>query len=189
MTSYLLSGPADEPVTLDEARAFVRVEGSAEDALLEALVTTARLQVESATGRALIAQDWRLVLDDWPPDRRVRLPIAPLVSLTSITTYDPDSAATVEPLTDVLVDAHAEPPQLLLPAGFGAGPLRERQGIAIDYRAGYGETAADVPAPLRQAALLLIAYWFENRDMAALPAGPVPAGIDRLVAPYRMVRL
>jgi hypothetical protein len=87
MTSYLLSGPATEPVTLDEARAYVRMDDTGEDALLATLITAARLHVESVTGRALLSQGWRLVLDCWPGDRIVPLPVAPALSLTAITAY------------------------------------------------------------------------------------------------------
>lgn len=74
MTAYLLAGPAQEPVSLAEARAFLRLDGDAEDALVQTLVTAARLHVEAITARAMIAQTWRLVLDARPPDGAVRLP-------------------------------------------------------------------------------------------------------------------
>jgi uncharacterized phiE125 gp8 family phage protein len=92
----------------------------------------------------------------------------------------------------VLWDATAAPTVLFLPASFGAGvPLRDRQGIEIDYVAGFGGDPADVPATLIQALLTLVAYWYENRD-AVLIAGSgsvIPAGIDLMLAPYRSVRL
>ena len=84
------------------------------------------------------------------------------------------------------------PARLLLPADFANAPmLRERQGLEIDYVAGYGAGPADVPASLRQAVLLLVGYWFENRDSVIIAgAGSiVPSGLDQLVAPYRAVRL
>src|SRR5690242_18760477 len=62
MTSYLIAGPGEEPVSLAEAKAFARIDGSDEDALVGALIAAARLHVESLTGRALITQTWRLVL-------------------------------------------------------------------------------------------------------------------------------
>ena len=71
MTSYLLTGPASEPVSLDDAKAFLASIPRDEDALVTSLITAARLHVESITGRALIAQSWRVVLDDWPASRIV----------------------------------------------------------------------------------------------------------------------
>ncbi|HTJ56998.1 MAG TPA: phage head-tail connector protein [Devosiaceae bacterium] len=191
MTSYLLSGPAAEPVTLDEAKVFLRLDAADEDALVATLITAARVHVESITGRALLPQGWRLVLDRWPADGLVKLPVGPLQSLTAMTSYDDAGTPTSLPVNDVLIAANASPPQLFLPPGFGTPMLRLRQGIEIDYLAGYGTDPADVPAPLRQALLALVAYWFENRDSVILAgAGTViPSGFDLMVAPYRQVRL
>ena len=186
MLTYLISGPALEPVTLDDARAFVRMDDTAEDGLLATLIAAARIHIESVTGRALISQAWRAVLDCWPADRSVILPVSPVVSLTAITAYDADGTATELPLDGVLLDSAGAPARLFLPADFDPPVLlRERQGIEIDYLAGFGDTAAAVPAVLRQALLLLVGYWFENRDAVVLAgAGSiVPTGFDMLVAP------
>jgi uncharacterized phiE125 gp8 family phage protein len=61
MTSYLLAGPAGEPLTLAETKAYLRLDDEAEDALVTTLITAARLHVEGVTGRALMAQSWRLI--------------------------------------------------------------------------------------------------------------------------------
>ena len=192
MTSYLLSGPAAEPVTLAEAKAWLRLDGAAEDALLTTLITAARLHVESVAGLALLAQSWRLVLDEWPATRVIALPLAPLHTLTGITAYDAEGAATELSLAGVESDRTANPPRLFLPANFGPAPvLPPRQGIAIDFVAGFGDAAEDVPAPLRQAVLTLIGYWYENRD-AVVVAGSgavIPSGFDVALTPYKRVRL
>ena len=190
MTSYLLSGPAAEPVTLAEARVFLRLDVTDEDALVTTLIAAARLPIEGVTARALICQSWRVVLDCWPPGGVVLLPIAPLASLTAVTAYDPAGNATEIATADVLVAANGTPPRLLLPAGAGTD-LRDWQSREIDYVAGYGPDPADVPATLRQALLTLVGYWFENRDSVIIAgAGSViPGGFDLVLAPYRQVRL
>ncbi len=93
MTSYLLAGPAVEPVSLAEAKAFLRLDDTAEDGLVTTLIGAARLHVEGVTGRALVAQSWRLVLDAWPEGEAVRVPVAPLLSLTAVTAIDADGAS------------------------------------------------------------------------------------------------
>lgn len=40
--------------------------------------------------------------------------------------------------------------------------LRERQGIEIDYVAGFGTDPADMPVDIVQALLLLVGYWYEH---------------------------
>ncbi|MCD7059489.1 head-tail connector protein [Pelagibacterium xiamenense] len=192
MTSYLLAGPAEEPVSLVRAKAFLRVDDAAEDGLIEALITAARIHLESTTGRALMAQSWRVVRDCWPENRVIALPVSPLIALSEVRAFDAEGNATVIDTAQFLPDGQAVPARLILPANIeGAPVLRERMGIEIDYVAGFGTEPADVPGDLIQALLTLVAYWYEHRD-AVLVAGAgsmVPAGFDRLVANYKRVRL
>ena len=188
MISYLLAGPAEEPVSLVEAKAFLKVDDTAEDALITTLIGAARLHVEGVTGRALLAQSWRVVLDAWPGDRQVKLPVTPFMAVTKITAYDVAGAGHDIPLAQFL----REPDRLLLPVTVSGMPvLRARQGIEVDYVAGFGTEPDDVPADIRQALLALVGYWHEHRD-AVIVAGSgaiVPSGFDRMVAGYKRVRL
>jgi uncharacterized phiE125 gp8 family phage protein len=191
MISYLLAGPAEEPVSLAEARAFLRLDGEAEDGLVTTLVAAARLHVESVTGRALVNQSWRLVLDQWPEDRAVTLPVSPLVSLTSITAFDADGDDHLVPLAQFEAATGVTPARLILPRKVGGMPaLRERFGIEIDYVAGFGE-ATDVPSDLKRGVLALVAHWFEDRDavMVAGSGAVIPPGFSQMISPYRQVRL
>ncbi len=60
MSAILLTAPAVEPVSLAEAKAFLRVEHNDDDGVIEALALASRIHVESRTRRALISQSWRL---------------------------------------------------------------------------------------------------------------------------------
>ncbi|QYO77945.1 head-tail connector protein [Devosia salina] len=188
MTSYLLAGPAEEPVSLAEAKAFLKVDDSAEDGLITTLIGAARLHVEGVTGKALLAQSWRVVLDDWPEGGTVRLPVSPLISVTAINAVDDNGGSHDIALAQFL----SEPDRLVVPRVVVGMPLlQERQGLEIDYVAGFGTEPADVPADLRQALLGLVAHWFEHRD-AVVVAGSgaiVPSGFDRAVARHKRVRL
>ena len=64
-------------------------------------------------------------------------------------------------------------------------------GIEIQFTAGFGAAATDVPAPLRQAILLLVAHWYENREpvVAGIAATRFPDAVIGLLEPYRMRRL
>lgn len=192
MTSYLLAGPAAEPVTLAEAKAFLRVDGTDEDAFITTLITAARLHVEGTTGRALIAQSWRVVLSDWPEDRAVKLPVGPVISLSAITVFDEQGDPTELALAQFQPETDVAPARIFLPSTIEGQPvIRERAGIEIDYTAGYGTDGSEVPEDLRQAVLSLIGYWFEHRDAVVIAGSGavVPAGFDRLVNHYRSVRL
>jgi len=141
MTSTLIAGPGEEPVTLAEAKAHCRIDGSDEDALVSALIAAARMQVESLSGRALVTQTWRLTMTCAP--RLVELPVIPAASLVAA----PDGAV-LQGDAVLLVEPTDE--------------------LTVDYTAGYGD-AADVPGDLKQAVLTLVAYWYENRDAVTMP--------------------
>ena len=88
MTLILTGPPAAEPVTLADAKAWLRLDGDHEDELRPAsLVASAREQVERLTGLALIDQTWRLSLDAWPAVASVALsrwPVAGILELTAL---------------------------------------------------------------------------------------------------------
>ena len=65
MALVLTSGPGVEPITLAEAKAHLRIDGSVEDTLILSLVITSRLHIEAALGLALITQGWSYFIDAW----------------------------------------------------------------------------------------------------------------------------
>ncbi len=66
MTSILLTGPAVEPLSLAEAKAFLRVEYCDDDQVVAALIAGGRMYVETQAQIALIRQSWRPAFDFWP---------------------------------------------------------------------------------------------------------------------------
>jgi uncharacterized phiE125 gp8 family phage protein len=70
-------------------------------------------------------------------------------------------------------------------------PGKAAGGIEIAFTAGYGAAASDVPAPIRQALLLLVAHWYEHRDPIEIgtDATIIPAAVSELLQPYRVRRL
>ena len=66
MTSILLTGRAVEPLSLDEAKRFLRVEHGDDDQVIAALIAGGRMYVETQAQIALIRQSWRLAFNFWP---------------------------------------------------------------------------------------------------------------------------
>lgn len=184
MTPILLQPPAEEPVALAEARAFVRLDDTAEDGLLAALVTSARVTVEAVSGLALVSQTWRFVLEAWPGAGVLRLPMAPVDSVLSVRGRDMAGAELAVPEGVVSPAATVERDALYFDRL--AAPPR---AVEVDVRLGFGG-ADDVPGPLRQAIRLLVAHWFENRgDEPVAHKPPLPPEVVALLAPWRRTRL
>ncbi|MDB5579909.1 MAG: hypothetical protein JWR80_5085 [Bradyrhizobium sp.] len=179
MPAILLVAPSAEPLSLVEANAFLRVEHDADDAIIAALIAAARGHVEALTRRALLLQSWRVVLDAWPRDGRLRLRIGPLRALLAARTFDAAGISHVIDVQSFVLDAAANviaSPCWALPA-----PGRGTAGIEFDIACGFGATPADVPEPLR----MLLAHWYDNRGVISPAALPLPIGVAALLAPYR----
>lgn len=191
MALVLTSGPASEPVTVAEAKAHLRVEATNEDTLIASLVLTSRLHVETALGLALQTQSWRLLLDRWPPEKDLELPLRPLQSIDAVRVLPAEGAPAIIDPANYLADTASVPPRLVRTGVIWPQPGKAANGVEIDFTAGYGASAADVPTPIRQALLLLIAHWYERREPIEVGSAEtvVPAPVFDLLEPYRMKRL
>lgn len=184
MTLFPTAPPAAEAVTLGEAKAHLRVDGNDEDALIGQLITVAREHIERETGLVLIVRPFRLCLDDWPADGVIRIGCGPVREVTGVIVYDGEGHANAVSLADHLLDGEARPARLWLREPLAPG--RMLNGIEIDFVAGFGSSGADVPDTLKRAMLLHIAAMFAVRGAGPVAAqgAPMPAGYERLIAPY-----
>ena len=185
MLPILLSGPGLEPVSLSEARAWLRLDTSDDDELVQALIVSARLFVEAEIRQVLIAQNWRLVGDHWPAGSSIPVRLGRVLAVSAARIFDAAGQPhALDPATIAIV-AGAEPAAIapsLRPA-----PGRARGGIEIDLRLGFGETAAEVPETIRLAIKRLVAFWYERRGDEEEVA--MPPAIRALLRPFRAVRL
>ena len=191
MALVLTSGPAIEPVTVTEAKAHLRVDGTAEDVLISSLILTSRLHLEASLDLALITQSWTLVMDRWARGSDIEIPMSPLLSINAVRVKKADGSFTVVPATSYVVDIASRPARLVWNATVKPDPGVPANGIEIDFTAGFGATANLVPAPLRHALLLLTAHWYEHRDPTEIgsQSARVPAAISDLIQPFRKIRL
>jgi uncharacterized phiE125 gp8 family phage protein len=190
MPAILLVPPAIEPITLAEAKLYLRVEHDDDDTLIAALIKAAREQVETRTRRALITQQWRFVRDAWPSDGRLSLPLVPLRSVIAARVYDQGGVAHAIDTQAFVIDAAPAPAIVGFTPWALTAPGRGVAGIELDVEVGYGAVATDVPEPLRQAIRFLLAHWYENRGLAAPgQLSALPATADVLLAPYRVLSL
>ena len=191
MSLVLLTPPAVEPVSLAEAKAHLRIDATDEDVLIQNLILTSRIQIETALSLALVTQLWTLKLGCWPRDGIVEVPITPLQSVSMVRVRSTDGTVTVVANDHYEVDAAARPARIYRHPTAALASGRRFGGIEIDFTAGFGGAAADVPASIRRALLHLVAHWFENREPSTLPAvpPPIPDTVSELLWPFRTVRL
>ena len=185
----VVTPPSVEPVSVAEVKAQARVDLADEDTLIEGYIRAARETLERLLWRAFITQTLELTLDGWPEGSEIRLPRPPLQSVTAVRyTTEDGTLKTLDPALYV-VDAASEPGRVVLKRGksWPSETLVPAAGVKVEYVAGYGDQASDVPEPIRQAILLLAAHWYEHRE--AVSDGrmvEVPMGVWWLVEPLRM---
>lgn len=186
MTYKVVTAPAVEPVTLEDAKWHCRAD-DADDTLLGALIVAARESAEHETGRALCTQTRELVLDAFPEAFVLRG--APIQSLVSLKYLDTDGVEQTLDPQDTLLDKDSEP-GYLLPAYGKAWPASYPvpNAVRVCYTCGYGDASA-VPQAIKQWMLLAIGAMYAQRE--TIIVGTISASLPdrfwhRLLDPYRL---
>lgn len=181
--------PAADVVTLAEAKQHCRIDDSDSDAILAVYIASAIAFVDGLgmLGRAMVRQTWEQTQAQ--PSGKVNLEIGPAIDLTEIRYYDADDVEQTATLTDFRMitvgdRSYVEPK----PGNAWPGASDRPDAVTVQFRAGYGETAAAVPAPLRVAVMMLVYHQFEMREPLIVGAsvGELPLGIRELIGLYRV---
>lgn len=172
------SEPANEPVTVDELKAHLRVDGDAEHDYLSLLIMAARQYVETTLRRSLMPCTWELITD---AQDAITLSMPPIVSVESAT--DENNAAVSHTLT-MAGDVKLTGVSGLVKIAYTAG---------MSLESDEAHTQRDkVPALYRHAIKLIAGHLYENREDvivgAGITASQLPSGVDRLLSANRNVR-
>lgn len=190
MGLIVVDRPQDEPVTLAEARAHLRLatgQATDQNATISRHIRAAREHAEAFTRRAFMLQTLRLTLDQFP-DFEIALPRPPLVDVSQIRYLDPTTGAmTVLAGSEYSVD-NTRAPGWVFPAYGRRWPTtRSFTGaVEITYTAGYADID-EVPEDLKQAVLLLVSHFYENREpeISGTIVSAWQLGAERLLERYR----
>jgi len=196
--------PTIEPVSLAEVKASLRITNTAEDALLNQYIEDARIFAEKYTSRRLNTQTVLAYYDNlsnngmadawWSGTitgpltilNRVEeavLEFAPVQSISEVKVYDFSNNETVIASSSYYLDNFDEDMRgkmvvnenNSIPLGTGT---RTQNGVSIEYIAGYGDNASDVPSALRRAIILIVGHMYANRgdcdEQCAKECGAMP---------------
>lgn len=180
--------PTEEPLTLDEAKAHLRVDASddTENELIGAYLAAARGFVESWTSTRLVTQTVELRTDDWADLER--LPVAPLSDISSIayTTAEGDPAT----LDGAVYEARLEGLEpLVVLKSRQVWPSREAGSlIVVTAQAGYGDAGAQPPEVLAATRLVLGDLYSQRESVAGTPtaSAAVAATVEALLHNHRL---
>ena len=193
-------------------KSFMRVDFSDDDTLIGELVKSSQNVIETYINRAITTQTLSLFLDRLPYYRDVKLregvytatdinysadyivlPKPPVASITHVKYYANDNTASTFAASNYFSDVDSSQARVVLKNGVSWPTLTElRQGNAyeVQYIAGYGNSASDVPTPIIQAIKLLTTHLYENRELVTqMSANTIPYTVGQLLQPYRVIRL
>ena len=168
--------PSAEPVSLQEAKLFLRVDHDAEDAAISQMITTAREVAEQILNRSLLTQRWLYSIYG-TPTHLVALSYGPASSIISVNFMDDDG---VSALAETSSYRLRDPFTL----EFYNCPSTARADIL--YEAGMAAEATGLPAALKQNMLQHVAYLYGFRSMDDAQR---IHDITRLYAPFREAHL
>lgn len=179
----LITPPAVNILTLDEAKLHCRVDFDDDDALIESLILAAQSHLDGYSGvlgRCLINQTWQQSFDGFRCS--MRLPF-PDVSSVTVKYFDANNAE--QTLTDgyeLIEDGISS--IVKFNSSFSQPSTYSDRGdaVKVEFVAGYGATADDLPPEVKVAANILVGYWYEpemikSHDPMAL--------VDAITAPLR----
>lgn len=180
----LITPPTALAVSLAAAKANLRIDGTDQDALLEAWIRGITEHAEHLMGRALISQGWQTTLDRFPD--AIQLANPPVIAVQSIVYFDEDGVEQTLDPADYKLDRISEP-GYIVPAHNASWPATFCQvnAVTVNYTCGYGETDASVPAVIK---MYLLAKLAEQFDPATRPEKETVQScfLDRILDRYRV---
>jgi uncharacterized phiE125 gp8 family phage protein len=178
--------PSVEPITADQVKSWGKIDTDAEDTIIESLIVAVRQVAEPWLGRALIQQTITAEFDWWP-ENPVKLPRPPLISVSSIYTVDEDDSETTYSSDNYFVRTNTEPGQIVIKNGCSPPINTDRYfgGFVVEYLAGYGDEADDVPKAIQQGLIEWVLDALENRVVNREP----PDKALPLLKAYRLMKI
>jgi len=170
--------PIGEPITVDEAKAHLRVDGNFEHDYIEALIVAAREHVETVLGMSLMPCEWLMIVD---ASDSIVLPMGRVTAVSFVK----DSSGVALTYTLALDQS------IKLTGATGLVQIRYAAGCS-DLDTEVAPARAAVPALYKQAIKLIVGHLYENREDvvvgSGLTASQIPGGVRALLSPHRNVR-
>lgn len=171
--------PGESPVSLSEARGWLRMGAAVDDAVVGQLLRAATSVCEAFVGQWLVRRSGTEVLA--LSGGTVRLTVRPVVAVEAVRLVAADGGE-----TELVAGAYR-----LSVAPDGSGRLMidapgDAERVRVTYRAGIADDGNGVPETIRQGIVRMTQHLYDARD-GADPAPP--AVIAALWQPWRMLSL
>lgn len=174
-----------EPVSIEEVRRQCNLAGNtAHDAAWNRLMAASRETVERDAGIVCATGTYTFRITDFGNGDWLELPsnIRPISAVGSIAYVDSLGATTTWSGSEYSLDLYTVTPSVKLGYGYSwPVPRGDINEITVTVTAGYASQAL-VPAQAKQACLLLISHWFENRGIVGQVGPEIAMSYASLIA-------
>ncbi|WP_075795201.1 head-tail connector protein [Massilia putida] len=195
-----------EPVALSEVKLHLRVDIPDDDALILALISTARQMAETLTNRQLLSATWNLVLDAFPgpslmgvpagtpyslPDHAILIAKGPVQAVQAITYLDMNFDQITMPPQNYVVTSTDDLTRITPIFGQIWQPTLPQIGaVNVQFVAGYGDST-QVPEGIKHWIKLRVDSLYNQRGEVAFARGRMDKlpYVDALLDPYRIALL
>ncbi|MGZ9713905.1 head-tail connector protein [Glaciimonas sp. GNP009] len=161
MAQRLITPPTELAVTLDQAKANLRVDGSDMDALITMWTQGIIASLEHEIGQCLMSQVWEVTLDAFPI--AISLP-HPVIGVSSVNYVDTGGLAQTLSADDYKLVRSAYASSLVPASGtLWPGTFQDANVVTVTLICGCGATPDDTPANVR---LYILAKLVEQFDPA-----------------------
>jgi uncharacterized phiE125 gp8 family phage protein len=144
MSLSLITPPVYEPLTISDVCGQIRVDPeylADQTSVVEGFISAIRGKAEDVTRRALLPQQWSMVLDKFPWGRKpLEIPKPPLISLDSITYLDTtDTLQTLDPSAYRVIPDMGNEPARVIPIIYTYWPetAQDIATVTINFTCGY----------------------------------------------------
>lgn len=168
MSIKVITPPATEPMTLTEAKSYLKVDGTADDTLITSLIKQAREWCEDYQGKRFITQTLELVLDAFPTADYIEFrSCSPVQSVTSVKYTNSSAVESTWASSNYILDTDSFVSKIAL--GYNkqwpTDTLQPVNGVRIRFVCGYG-AAADVPESVKWAMVLHMRLLYDDHAPA-----------------------
>lgn len=186
MAQYkLVTAPGSEPITLNEAKLYLRVDDTTEDDLISALITAARRKFENDTLHYLLPQTWELYLNrDEITTEPISINKSDITAISSVEYYDSSNTQQTLSTSDYQTAIQGKPSSIQI---ITMPTIYDRlEAMVIRFTLGYANAGA-VPEDIKLAIKLLLATWYENRQtvVTGTQVNDIPMTYQFIMETYR----
>lgn len=172
MRAILINSSGDEPVTTDEAKNHCYITGTRWDSLIDSLISVARETAEAETWKLVMAGTYEKKFDSFPDEDVLEVHEYPIKSIDTITYIDSDGNTQTVSDSDYTADIESYTARIQHNSSW---PTAKDQvnAVTVEFTGGYDGSSdrLTVPKKIKQAVLLMVKHWFDNRESVVMSEG------------------